>query len=368
MSPDFIFTVVYFLLSVCFIYPPTEFLTAGVTIEHIFSSVLGNKHEDFILYHIKKSCIFLVFYSLLPVGYIFFSNLLGYANLIIDMYSSFPLLSTCFYIFAIVLPTASIYEILNWTRNNFEQHPISLNVSKFANNNEDWRFVARNINMEFRSVNKICLQTSSIITVIVTENWILKISPLTIHIAHQSDTSLVVKEAHTYQLSPNDVPSTQYLNIEVKSARQGVEPFIIRINAGDFKDLSDRVTRNITILPNVKFHKNVIEQFIDVFKETVKCNPRYENNEVLDKCIGCMQVNPNIKINKSCEDAADDPNKCMNCYCRPMWCCDCMAKWFASRQDSERENTWLNSKCTCPMCRATFCMVDVCLLSNAEVN
>lgn len=81
-------------------------------------------------------------------------------------------------------------------------------------------------------------------------------------------------------------------------------------------------------------------------------------------CLGCSQVRPNIKIQKLCEDTGE--NSCTSCYCRPMWCSECMAKWFASRQDTEQQNRWLSSKCTCPMCRATFCMLDVCRLHNTE--
>lgn len=102
---------------------------------------------------------------------------------------------------------------------------------------------------------------------------------MTLYAIHQSDASLLVKEAETYQLSPLN-SETQYLNIEVKSSRQGIDTFIIRINASDFKDLKDRVARTITILPTVKFHQSVLDQFVDVFKETIKKNPTYETTQV----------------------------------------------------------------------------------------
>lgn len=116
--------------------------------------------------------------------------------------------------------------------------------------------------------------------VIATENWILKVTPLTLNAIHQSDASLLVKEAETYELSPQS-SETQYLNIEVKSSRSGVNTFLIRINVTDFKDLKDRVARTITIMPNVKFHQSVIDQFVDVFRETIKNNSTYEINQVI---------------------------------------------------------------------------------------
>lgn len=246
-----------------------------------------------------------------------------------------------------------------WSGNNYINHPIVINLERFQ---RPWSSLAGDINREFRNIDKICINTSSITKIIATENWILKVTPLNVHMAHQSDTRLTVKEANTYHISHQNTSEVQFLNIEVKSSRPNVVPFDIRINATDFKDLQDRVTRIITILPNVKFHKTVIEQFVDIFKETVQQNPKYEVNEDYEQCIGCLQAAPSIKLRKMCTDAGQ--NNCTNCYCRPMWCLECIAKWFASRQDSEHQNQWLSSKSTCPMCRSTFCILDVCVLEH----
>ncbi|KAJ8938223.1 hypothetical protein NQ318_007645 [Aromia moschata] len=247
-----------------------------------------------------------------------------------------------------------------------EQHPIAISLAKFCNNNMNWKSVANDINIEYRRIEKICIQTSTIVKIVATENWILKVTPITIFVIHQSDASLVVKEANTYSISHQSTNQIQFLNIEVKSSRQRVDPFVIRINAVDFKDLRDRVARSIEILPNIKFHKSVVEQFVDVFKETIKNNPLYDIDQELDQCIGCLQSRPNIKIQKLCEDSGQ--NNCSTCYCRPLWCVDCMAKWFASRQDNEQQSRWLSSKCSCPMCRATFCMLDVCMLRGVTLD
>lgn len=78
-----------------------------------------------------------------------------------------------------------------------------------------------------------------------------------------------------------------------------------------------------------------------------------------------MQAIPNIKLQKQCTDLdvygqpLPDSACCGNCYCRPMWCVDCMAKWFASRQTEHEHGIWLQQKCACPMCRAKFCILDV---------
>lgn len=81
-----------------------------------------------------------------------------------------------------------------------------------------------------------------------------------------------------------------------------------------------------------------------------------------EQCIGCLVKSADVKLQKLCDESQD--GHCQNCYCRPMWCIDCMGKWFACRQDQRRIETWLSSKAHCPTCRATFCMLDVCSIEN----
>lgn len=80
--------------------------------------------------------------------------------------------------------------------------------------------------------------------------------------------------------------------------------------------------------------------------------------------MACMQSPANIKLQKLCSDVDGSETNCQNCYCRPMWCVDCMARWFAAKQEEDDKDNWLSSKCTCPMCRARFCMLDVCFLKD----
>lgn len=35
----------------------------------------------------------------------------------------------------------------------------------------------------------------------------------------------------------------------------------------------------------------------------------------------------NVKLNKLCREGDQTPDACVSCYCRPMWCVECMAKW-----------------------------------------
>ncbi|KAG7190384.1 hypothetical protein KM043_006492 [Ampulex compressa] len=329
-------------MSGCVIYPPTEFVSAGLTIKDIFAGWLGSENEHFIQYHIKRSIVTLFVHSILPFGYIVGLAVFG--------------------------PLYTLYKILRWSMNNFNDHPIAKNLMLYCNNHSIWLSVASNINMEYRRVNKIIIDTNSITRIIATDNWIIKVMLYKIQIAHQSDTALIVNSSDTHVMSPTTRGEVQFINIEVKPTRAGAEPFNIRLNALDFKDLQDKISRPITVLQNITFHKTLLDRFIDTFKEQVKENPCYATAQDLDQCIGCMQVPSNVKLTKLCVGVIEDrnPERCMNCYCRPMWCIECMAKWFASRQDENAPETWLSSKCTCPVCRARFCLLDVCLVRTLE--
>jgi hypothetical protein len=94
----------------------------------------------------------------------------------------------------------------------------------------------------------------------------------------------------------------------------------------------------------------------------------------VEQCIGCMQKAADIKLLKQCDGGGGGggaeegggrrrrEDTCMQCFCRPMWCLDCMAKWFASRQKQSEPETWMGSRAPCPTCRAVFCVLDVCPL------
>lgn len=166
-------------------------------------------------------------------------------------------------------------------------------------------------------------------------------------------------------MSQDSSDSVQFVNIVVRPTRTGVGEFSIRVNALDFKDLQDRVNRPITILAGVNFNKSVIERFVEAFRAEIDQNPKYKSEQQADACFACMIAEPNVKLNKHCVDVDENgqamlaSERCGNCYCRPMWCVDCLAKWFASKQNQYEKEMWLAQKCTCPMCRAPFCILDV---------
>lgn len=129
-------------------------------------------------------------------------------------------------------------------------------------------------------IDKICIRTNTITTIIATDNWLLKVTPYNMFCAHQSDTALIVCSSDTHHCSMTNRNSVQFINIEVKSTRADVEPFFIRLNGLDFQDLQDKWARPIVVLPNVVFHATLLDRFIDAFKEQIKLNQVYETNQV----------------------------------------------------------------------------------------
>lgn len=91
---------------------------------------------------------------------------------------------------------------------------------------------------------------------------------------------MFIFKSDSHDLSEVSADAIQFVNIRVKPTRAGVQEFMIRINALDFKTLQDRMLRPITILDGVSFNKTVIDRFIEVFKQQISSNPTYHTDEV----------------------------------------------------------------------------------------
>ena len=62
------FVLFYILLVFCIITPPSELVSAGFTVQNVFSDYIGSEQMDFIGYHMRRSSITLIVHSLLPLG------------------------------------------------------------------------------------------------------------------------------------------------------------------------------------------------------------------------------------------------------------------------------------------------------------
>merc|ERR1711997_210479 len=388
-----LFTLFYVLFCFCFVFQSKEFSSAGLSPENLLCLMgwLGHRQgEDgsgseelkFLNYNIRKTAGTIVIHAVLPlvylIGYSYFvfmddQNQAAHGNSGDDYYKFYAPQSTTllslFFSASILMALAAISLAFYWSINDWTYHPFVKKLSLYCVNNS-WRDVANDINNEFRRIDKLCIRTNPVMKVVVTDNWIIMVGqwPWNLHLAHQSDVELKIVKTDQHQLSTDgQAGGSQYLSILVKNRRANLESFTFRLNSLEYQNLQDKVRGPIQNIENIHIYKSITERFVEVFKEEVEKNPRTTVNEQVDNCIGCMVVPSDVKLMRRCDTVnSDNPeDSCVTCYCRPMWCINCMGKWFASRQDQKKPDTWLGSKCPCPTCRSKFCLLDVCLIDIA---
>lgn len=355
-----IFTIGYLFFVFCFVAPPTEFVSAGLTIQNVLSNYLGSEQLHFIEYHMKRTAVTLLVHSILPLGYYvglgLFSPQLGLFtpwNLGL-FWKIYLTVST------LIILTCSLLFFL-WTRNKYNSHPIAKQLALLGNGTSSWRAVASSINVEFRRVDKFTTGAPGR-RVIVTDSWVILTSTYYVYIAHQNDIHLALSNSEEHDIHYESMTSVQFLKFNVISINPVLKPFSIRLNALEYKDLKDKLTTPIVNARNIVIKQSLSDQFLDAFRHQVNLNQVFHMPDTMeaDTCIGCMQKESDIKLVKLCDSTGVE--QCVQCYCRPMWCLECMGKWFASRQDQQRPEVWMSGSSPCPTCRAKFCVLDVCKL------
>jgi len=354
------FSLLYIVFAICFIFTPKEFKTAGLTVQSIFGSYLGSEDFDFIRYNIKRTTITVLVHSFIPIGYY-----IGLACTSERLDLLDPVRYGQFASIALLIGFSSalcgILVARFWSWNNWKHHPI---CKVLVSHGGTWQSVAAQINIEFRRVDKFSAVSSGS-SVYVTDSWILKCTTYFVHISQQTDSHLSIASSDQYAFSHETSQPSQYLSIIVHSINPAVKSFTLRLNSTDYGELKDRLQAPIRNARNIVIHQSLSDKFLYAFKEQVKLNHRFVLNVDMpepEPCIGCMLVVANIKLQKNCDSFGQE--ECHTCYCRPMWCIDCMGKWFASRQDQSEPSSWMSSQSPCPTCRSKFCMLDVCLIAQ----
>ncbi|XP_070540927.1 E3 ubiquitin-protein ligase TM129-like [Ptychodera flava] len=355
-STEFIFTLGYWLVALCLAVPPQEFQSAGLTIQNLLSHWLGSEELHFVYYHMKRTTATVVFHSLIPIGY-YIGLAIAVPDLDLWNISQVRLLWKVYLICSVIFCIVSCSLAFYWSRKKWNNHPIAIKLGYLG---DAWRAVASSVNIEFRRIDKFASGPIGR-RVIVTDSWVIKTTTYSIDIAHQGDVHLTLEESQTHDIHYESNTTVQFLNIRVDSVNPHTKSFKVRLNSIEYNDLKDKLSAPIRNVRNILIHQSLTDKFLETFRDQVQLNPVYHlpSNAVdLDPCIGCMQSTANIKLQKLCDNP--DRGDCVQCYCRPMWCLECMSKWFASRQNQNEPQTWLSSKSPCPTCRAKFCILDVC--------
>ena len=362
-QPVIAFSLFYWLIAFCFVVSPTEFQTAGITIQCLFNRWLGSESIDFVTYHIRRTAITTWFHGFIPLGYFIAMTFVmgsGLEFLELSEWAIHVGWQVYFY-FAVSVWIGCVTLVCYWHMNKWSNHPIAKTLALYG---DSWTAVAAEVNREFRSIDKFTSGPSGVSRVIVTDNWVIQTNAYSVKLAHQDHVTLAIKSTKEYQVSPDTMTTVQYIQLHVHPSKAH-SSFLIRILSTDYTDFKSKLKVAVLTLPNLNIHLTSVELFLEVFRDHVMQNPLYitSMSQELGKCIGCDQKTINVKLLKHC--ANDGDGECENCNCNPLWCVDCMGRWYASRQDQTRPETWLGGSATCPMCRARFCILDVSSLQHA---
>lgn len=142
------FTIFYAVFVFCFVFPPSAFINAGITVSNIFGSWLGSEDLQFVQYHLKRTLTTVVVHSLLPLGY--FAGLLlldGVHQLLILVQN--PLWSGLLCL-SVVIPAIAAVKVFFWWTNNWKSHPLVVSLNTYADGGRSWTDVSSEINTEFR--------------------------------------------------------------------------------------------------------------------------------------------------------------------------------------------------------------------------
>ncbi|KAM9741504.1 E3 ubiquitin-protein ligase TM129 isoform 2-T2 [Menidia menidia] len=270
-----------------------------------------------------------------------------------------------FLLLSVGLQLGSWTLVVYWSCWRWHQHPISRALQAHARPpHPHWGSVASSVNTEFRRIDKFATGVPGA-RVIVTDSWVMKVTTYHVYLASQSDCHLTVTESRQHELSPDSASPIEILTLRVESINPAVSAFSIRLNSTDYADLREKLQAPIRVSSSVVIHQTVGELFLETFRAQVEFNQPYAlpSGQEVEPCIGCMQAPAGTKLVRLCQAAgSDQESECQQCFCRPMWCLMCLGRWFASRQDQQRPETWLSSRVPCPTCRAKFCILDVCVV------
>jgi len=369
-SASSIFTIFFTLIMTGFMWNSREARGAGLTPETILQGLglISDEENNFIQYHIKRTSYALILNSLLPFTYMFMNAYIttyvdGKYDSMTDFYQASETYHTAQnYAFLLIVLAVSYVWYLSYDNN--KNHNFTVELAHYARGNID--ALIDNINQEFRSIDKVCIECNSIDHLIITDNWIMRVGtmPLSFRICHQTDANIKVQGEDRHDLSPEgEAGGVQYLNVLIENKKRGPLSWGFRLNSLDYENFKSKIQVRIQVNPTVKICKGVMDRFKDVFKAEVEKNARVTINDELENCIACMVNTANVQIIRVC-GTSDREGGCVNCYCRPLFCIDCMAIWFANRQSEKSADTWLAQQCPCPTCRSKFCVLDVSLVEQ----
>lgn len=365
-------TIVFAVIVLLLLYPPDAFVGAGLTFDSLAYGYLGSPEMNMLEFHCRRIVLARGFIFCLPyllVLSIYFTK--EHAVL----FTSHP--TRFIHYFALVSPVLAIGAvgyIFYHTMTGFRNLRA---MRKLKNYGYDTQQIFTTLSSEFVRITAFRHTISNVSKLIITDSCLFYCSRFQFVVAKLPEVRFrVVQAEDTMNRLHFALGMNQYLTVAV-SLPDDIKNlnFEFKIDNVSMRDLEGKLGADrIEFSAEVRLKMSLTDKFIEAFLDQAKKNARFTNyvKEDLDPCLGCSEKLSNVKLSRQCHEV--DPNllpegqrsTCTLCQCRPMWCVSCMARIFLAKQDQSRPTSWLEGTCSCPTCRATFCIMDVALLSHFD--
>lgn len=350
-----LYTVLFVGMFLAF---PKELKRAGFNIDYIFHGWLGDPQLDFLGYHVRRTSLTFLIHCCLP----FFFLAGVHSNLVSFTLPDYLEVS----ITTLGVLTASYGLICFFFHSSLQRHPVYKLLQKY---DSQLSRVKIEVNSQARSVAAYHTDNGAF-RLTVTTQWLLAPTSYAINVALLDDSHLELESSRTLELSEDAKEGSQYVKVIVTSTSGKYRRFVVILNSLDYKDFTNNLIIPVHNTRSIIINQSLSEQFTDTFLTHIRDNPKYtvrrirdvDNEGELENCLGCVVKKAEVKLRKTCESSRQGGKPCTQCRCRPMWCSECMARWFCSKQDQSNPTTWLGGKAPCPMCRQVFCILDVCMI------
>ena len=176
----------------------------------------------------KRTVGNLVLQSILPFGYLvgfsYFSCLDSGSSSLSSYLEESPVLLHLLAV-SVLLPLLCLSLAWFWAQDDWGRHPFVSSLVKYASGGDwsQWRQVARDVEREFRRIDKFSVRPSPLSCLVVTDNWLVVTGcwPWSSHLSHQSDLSLQIVSSEQHRISTEGhIGGSQFLHIKVSASLQ----------------------------------------------------------------------------------------------------------------------------------------------------
>ncbi|KAF1747280.1 hypothetical protein GCK72_023742 [Caenorhabditis remanei] len=361
-----ILTAAHFAL----VFPPEELLDGlGLTLFDLFTIIYNSRHYGFVEYAAKRVAFFHAFVAAYPCV---ISLYFVHGNLFMTAVDTrrFPepldhpyMWFTAFVISVIgaALYCNRIKDYKQWpVYRYYNEHPDALEEAQDVISNPD-TFRVKLSQRTFLFVTRSFFVYSS--------NWrfvAVKIADLRL----QVDNTRM-------PLLPNNQDEEErirYIFVKVRFRPEYLQSFTITLRQDYYRMLNEVLEVPIFVPPHINVPMTIMEELKEDFIDRIETNSRYLHRvkrSDLDPCFACGTEENIVKIEKTC--TGQEPRvlfhdtglrftpPCENCTCRPLWCRNCIAQIFITKQnvDNIYRYEYFRGSAQCPTCRKNFCIRDV---------